>query len=121
MKQIDISVSPVQLRKLRKGIKVRVKPPMEGMGVYNLVVEPSRYDELSRTFRRGLGKEVALSSAELDANRQMGGEGIFGKAFDKFLGKIGIKKEVYKFGDMIKEPVKRKKQAMTATVGNWMG
>ena len=107
MKQIDISVSPVQLRKLRKGIKVRVKPPMEGMGVYNLVVEPSRYDELSRTFRRGLGKEVALSSAELDANRQMGGEGIFGKAFDKFLGKIGIKKEVYKFGDMIKEPVKK--------------
>lgn len=107
MKQINISVSPVQLRKLRKGGKVRVKPPMKGMGVYSLVVEPNRYDELSKTFRRGLGKEVALSSAELDANRQMGGEGIFGKKFDNFLGKIGIKKEVYKLGDMIKEPVKK--------------
>jgi hypothetical protein len=107
MKQIDISVSPVQLRKLRKGIKVRVKPPMEGMGMYQLIVEPSRYDAISRTFRKGMGKEVALTAAELDANRQMGGEGIFGKAFDKFLGKIGIKKEVYKFGDMIKGPVKK--------------
>jgi hypothetical protein len=107
MKQIDISVSPVQLRKLRKGIKVRVKPPMEGMGMYQLVVEPSRYDALSRTFRKGMGKEVALTAAELDANRQMGGEGIFGKKFDKFLGKLGIKKEVYKFGDMIKAPVKK--------------
>ena len=107
MKQISVSVSPVQLRKLRKGVKVRVKPPMEGMGVYNLVVEPSRYDELSRTFRRGLGKEVALSSTELDANREMGGEGIFGKKFDNFLGKIGIKKAVYALGDKIKEPVKK--------------
>ena len=107
MKQIDISVSPVQLRKLRKGGKVRVKPPMKGMGVYNLIVEPSRYDRLSKTFLKGLGQEVSLTSAELDANRQMGGEGIFGKKFDNFLSKIGIKKEVYKLGDMIKEPVKK--------------
>lgn len=110
MKQIAVSVSPVQLRKLRKGIKVRVKPPMEGMGIYQLVVDPSRYDELSRTFSRGLGKEVALSSAELDANVEMAGEmqgeGIFGKKFDKFLGKIGIKKAVYALGDQIKGPVK---------------
>lgn len=106
MKQIDISVSPVQLRKLRKGGKVRVKPPMEGMGIYQLIVEPHKYDAISRTFNRGMGKEVSLSSTELDANKQMGGEGIFGKKFDNFLGKIGIKKEVYKFGDMIKGPVK---------------
>lgn len=106
-RKIGVSVSPAQLRKLRKGVKVRVKPPMEGMGMCQLMVEPRRYDELSKTFRKGMGKEVALTEDELDANRQMGGEGIFGKAFDKFLGKIGIKKEVYKFGDMIKEPVKK--------------
>ena len=107
MKQIDIAVSPVQLRKLRKGIKVRVKPPMEGCGFYSLVVEPSRYDAMTRTFRKGMGKEIALSPAELDANMAMEGEGIFGKKFDKFLSKVGIKKEVYDLGDKIKEPVKK--------------
>jgi hypothetical protein len=106
-RKIGIAVSPAQLRKLRKGIKVRVKPPMEGMGMYQLVVDPSKYDAISRTFARGAGKEISLTEDELMANREMGGEGIFGKAFDKFLGKIGIKKEVYKFGDMIKGPVKK--------------
>ena len=107
MKKIDISVSPVQLRKLRKGGKVRVKPPMEGCGFYSLVVEPSRYDAMSRTFRKGMGKEISLSPAELDANMAMEGEGIFGKKFDKFLSKVGIKKEVYAMGDKLKEPVKK--------------
>jgi len=114
MKQIDISVSPVQLRKLRKGGKVRVKPPMEGMGIYQLIVEPSKYDAISRTFNRGMGKEVSLSSAELDANKQMGGEGIFGKKFDNFLSKIGIKKEVYALGDQLKGPVKRAIRAVAS-------
>ena len=113
-RKIGISVSPAQLRKLRKGIKVRVKPPMEGMGMFQLVVDPSKYDAISRTFAKGAGKEISLTEDELMANREMGGEGIFGKAFDKFLGKIGIKKEVYKFGDMIKGPVKKAIRAVAS-------
>ena len=106
MKIIRISASPKQLSRLRNGHKVRVKNAMEGTG-FQLVVSPDKYDTLSRSFAKGKGSEVQLSLDELQANRGIEGEGIFGKKFDKFLSKVGIKKEVYKLGDKIKEPVKK--------------
>jgi len=102
-KKIGVSASLKQLSKLRNGHKVRLT---SGEGC--LMVEPGRYDTLERTFMRGKGMSVQLSPEEISANRGvMAGEGIFGPGFDRFLKKIGIKKEVYKFGDMIKGPVKK--------------
>lgn len=102
-KKIGISASLKQLSKLRNGHKVRLT---SGEGC--LMVEPGRYDTLERTFMKGKGMSVQLSPEEIAANRGvMAGEGIFGPGFDRFLKKIGIKKEVYKFGDMIKGPVKK--------------
>lgn len=106
MKAIRISASPKQLSRLRNGHKVRVKNAMEGCG-FQLVVSPDKYDAMSRSFAKGKGSEVQLSLDELQANRTIEGEGIFGKKFDKFLSKVGIKKEVYKLGDVLKEPVKK--------------
>jgi hypothetical protein len=102
-KKIGVSASLKQLSKLRNGHKVRLT---QGEGC--LMVEPGRYDAMSRTFMKGKGMSVQLSPEEIAANRGvMAGEGIFGPGFDRFLKKIGIKKQVYKFGDMIKGPVKK--------------
>ena len=102
-KKIGVSASLKQLSKLRNGHKVRLT---SGEGC--LMVEPGRYDTLERTFMRGKGMTVQLSPEEIAANRSvMAGEGIFGPGFDRFLKKIGIKKEVYALGDKIKGPVKR--------------
>jgi hypothetical protein len=106
MKDIRISASAKQLSRLRNGHKVRVKQAMAGCG-FNLVVMPDKYDALTRSFSKGKGSEVQLSLEELQANRAVQGEGIFGKKFDKFLNKVGIKKEVYQLGDVLKEPVKK--------------
>jgi hypothetical protein len=52
---------------------------------------------------------MSLTPEELLANAQggaeMSGQGIFGKKFDKWLGKIGAKKAVYAVGDVLKKPV----------------
>jgi hypothetical protein len=101
MKKIGVSASLKQLSRLRNGHKVRLTT---GEGC--LVVHPDRYDTLSRTFMRGKGMSVQLSPEEIMSNK-MEGEGIFGKKFDKFLSKIGIKKEVYAMGDKLKGPVKK--------------
>jgi len=102
-RKIGVSASLKQLSKLRNGHKVRLT---SGEGC--LMVDPSRYDTLAKTFMRGKGMSVQLSPEEIAANRAvMAGEGIFGPGFDSFLKKIGIKKQVYKFGDMIKGPVKK--------------
>jgi hypothetical protein len=57
---------------------------------------------------KGKGMSVQLSPEEIMANKGvMAGEGIFGPGFDRFLKKIGIKKQVYALGDKIKGPVKK--------------
>lgn len=103
LKKIGIGgISAKQLSRLRNGHKVRV-----GSGLGQLVVHPSRYDAMERTFHKGKNMTISLSPEELMANREIGGEGIFGPGFDRFLKKIGIKKQVYAFGDKIKGPVKK--------------
>jgi len=85
---IRISASPAQLRKLRKGLKVRVKPAMEGSG-FNLIVNPANYSILTRSFSRNKGADITLSTLELQANEEeapkMEGSGIFGKSFDRLV------------------------------------
>ncbi len=106
---VHISASPKQLSKLRRGHPVRIKPAIEGEG-FNLIVHPSRYDTITRTFSRGKGMEIALAPEEILANQQasptMNGSGIFGKKFDKFLEKNGLKDVAYKLGDVAKPALK---------------
>ena len=109
MKPIGVGgLSAKQLSRLRNGHKVRV-----GGGLGQLMVSPERYDTMSRTFSKGKKMTLQLSPEEISANRQVVGEGIFGPGFDKFLSKIGIKKQVYALGDKLKGPVKKAVKAFT--------
>jgi hypothetical protein len=67
MHKIQIDVSPHQLRKLRKGHRVRVK---KGEGL-ELIVHPNTYNIVSRAFNKGKGSEIQLSAEELQANQHI--------------------------------------------------
>jgi hypothetical protein len=100
---IGIQASPLQLRKLVKGMKVRLK---QGTG-FCLLVHPEKYHLMSRTFGKDKGIDVSLTEQELHANANasmsgMTGSGIFGKKADKFFEKKGIKKAVYQVGSALK-------------------
>lgn len=88
---VRIGLSPKQLSKMKKGMKVRIRPPMEGKG-FNVIVDPANYDLITRTFSRNKGMDIALSPQELEVNKEAGpkmeGQGIFGKTFDRSLKKL---------------------------------
>lgn len=65
MHTIQIDVSPNQLRKLKKGHKVRVK---KGTG-FELLVHPKTYNIVSRSFNKGKGSQIQLSPEELEMNK----------------------------------------------------
>ena len=94
-KVVKMKVSPKQISRLRNGHKVRVKPDLEGKGV-SVIVNPSNYDLITRTFSRNKGMELTLSPQEIVANQeasaQMSGQGIFGKRFDRGARKVLGKK-----------------------------
>jgi len=64
MPQISIDLSGHQLRKMRKGHKVRVK---KGEGLC-LMVHPSTFNLMTRSFNKNKGVEIALSPEELEHN-----------------------------------------------------
>lgn len=103
MKLLSIDASPKQLSRLRNGHAVRVK---KGCG-FNLLVDPSKFDAINRSFTRGSAYQLTLSPDELMANKQavqngeVEGMGIYtggriniGKAFKDFGKKAerGLKK-----------------------------
>jgi len=64
MHTISIDASPSQLRKLRKGQKVRVK---KGTG-FNIIVHPTTYNRVTKAFGKNKGLELELSQEELQHN-----------------------------------------------------
>lgn len=91
MKTIQIDASPKQLSRLRNGHKVRVKPAMAGKG-FGMIVDPSKFDSMTRAFTKGSAVQVQLSPDEIKANKdatmagEMTGEGIFAG------GRLSLKK-----------------------------
>jgi len=92
---IQVGVSPKQMISLRKGRPVRVKPPSMGTGVV-VVVSPGKHSMASRLFSKNKGMQLQLSPEEIAMNKemepQMEGKGIFGKSFDRAVGKVIGKK-----------------------------
>jgi len=64
MMKIGVAVSPHQRRRLNNGHPVRVK---KGEGI--MLVSPSNFDIMSKTFLRGKAKEIRLNPEEIRANR----------------------------------------------------
>ena len=75
LQQIQIHASPKQLSKLRNGHAVNVKRPMDGAG-FSLLVDPAKYNLMSRTFEGGKGLRISLAPNEIQASSQIQGSGI---------------------------------------------
>jgi hypothetical protein len=65
MSSIQIDISPSQLRKIKKGLPVRVK---KGTG-FNLLVHPSTFNIVSKSFNKGVGAQITLSPEEIQMNK----------------------------------------------------
>lgn len=85
MEEIDISkLSSAVLARMKKGQPVRIR---EGSDMKLMVSMPT-LKKMSRAFAKGKTITHKLSQAELEANAQMKGRGIFSDRYDKFLGKV---------------------------------
>jgi hypothetical protein len=99
MEVVRIKASPKQLSKLRNGHKVKIAPSMSGEGI-NLIIDPAKYNHISRAFSKGKGSMVQLSPEEIrvNAETEMSGAGIFStlKKGAKAVAKSSIGKELGK-------------------------
>lgn len=82
-KKIHAKMSKPQMAKMKKGVAVRIKPCMEGEGVC-LIVNPTNYSQITRSFSRNKGSELRLTPEELAVNASEGakmeGAGLYSRA-----------------------------------------
>lgn len=67
MHLISFDASPGQLSKLRNGHNVRIK---KGTG-FNLIVNPSNYSLITKSFGKNKGVQIKLSEEEINTNRSL--------------------------------------------------
>jgi len=95
----EIAIHPPTAHMKRKMLKrepFRIKYSSSGGAV--MLVHKERIPKIHKAFKSSKGHTLTLTDDEIHAN----GEGIFGKKFDRFLDKHGIKKKVYETGDAFK-------------------
>lgn len=129
MRNIAIAGSPKQMSRLRNGHRVRVSGAMEGKGV-NLLVDPAKFDQMSRSFAKGAASQIQLSPDEIMANKQavmegtIGGEGIFAGGKMKKLNKRlvqNVLKVAKKTGTTLGKPFEKTVQINPFTLGYDIG
>lgn len=106
MQPISIAdLSARALGRLKQGYKVRVA---HGSGM-ELLVDPAKYNQITKTFMKGKGLHLQLSPEEIHHNHA---RGIFGKLGDRVLSGLNkltghdVGAAAYKLGDMIKPMAK---------------
>ena len=113
---IKLGLSKKQMSRMKKGDKVRLSPSMQGGGV-SVIVDPANYSLITHSFSRNKGVDVMLSPQEILANKeaspQMEGQGIFGKSFDRAVGKIIGKKAQKLLYDTAREYLPEAQMALT--------
>jgi hypothetical protein len=98
MEEVSISqLTPNHKRKIMRGEPIRIK---KGGSLIHLFKH--RLPSISKAFSKGKAHTITMTPEEIHAN----GTGIFGKSFDKFLEKHGVKNLAYKLGDIAKPIVK---------------
>ena len=98
MEQIQLSISPAQMTKIRKGMPIQIKHGSMGNGDVIVSLHPENTKKMMSAFKRGKGLRLQMNEDEVRAS------GIFGSL--KKLGKK-VEKGVVDAGNKIAKPTKK--------------
>ena len=98
MEQIQLSISPAQMTKIRKGMPIQIKHGSMGNGDIIVSLHPENAKKMMSAFKRGKGLRIQMNEDEVRAS------GIFGSL--KKLGKK-VEKGVVDVGNKIAKPTKK--------------
>jgi hypothetical protein len=98
MEQIQLSISPAQMTKIRKGMPIQISHGSMGNGDVVVSLHPQNAKKMMSAFKRGKGLRIQMDEDEVRAS------GIFGSL--KKLGKK-VEKGVVDVGNKVAKPTKK--------------
>ena len=83
MEQIQISISPAQLSKIRRGLPIQLKHDSMGSGDLVIAVHPENAKKMMSAYKRGKGLRITMDENEVRASGLLDGIKRLGKKVEK--------------------------------------
>ena len=91
MEQIQISVSPTQLSKIKRGLPIQISHGSMGNGDMVIALHPENAKKMMSAFKRGKGLRIQMDEDEVRASGLLDGIKRLGKKAEKSIVDVGNK------------------------------
>ena len=108
MEQIQISISPAQLSKIRRGLPIQISHGSIGNGDMVIAVHPEKAKKMMSAYKRGKGLRITMDENEVRASGLLDGIKRLGKKVEKGVVDAGNKvaKPTKKVISQIPKPIR---------------
>jgi len=123
MEQIQISISPAQLSKIRRGLPIQIKHDSMGNGDVVVSLHPENAKKMMNAFKRGKGLRMQMDEDEVRASGFLGSLKKLGKKIEKGTVDAGnkvakpTKKVISKIPKPIRDVLQNEAQGLIDTTG----
>jgi hypothetical protein len=127
MDQIQLSISPAQLSKIRKGLPIQISHGSMGNGDVVVSLHPEKAKKLASAYKRGKGLRIQMDEDEVRASGLLGSLKKLGKKAEKSIVDVGnkvakpAKKVISQIPKPIRDVLKDEAQGLVNTTGSTLG
>ncbi len=127
MEQIQLSISPAQMTKIRKGMPIQISHGSMGNGDVVVSLHPENAKKMMSAFKRGKGLRIQMDEDEVRASGLLGSLKKLGKKVEKGVVDVGnkvakpTKKIISKIPKPIRDVLQDEAQGLIDTTGTTLG
>jgi len=127
MEQIQLSISPAQMTKIRKGMPIQISHGSMGNGDVVVSLHPENAKKMMSAFKRGKGLRIQMDEDEVRASGLLGSLKKLGKKVEKGVVDVGnkvakpTKKIISKIPKPIRDVLQNEAQGLIDTTGATLG
>jgi hypothetical protein len=127
MEQLQLSISPAQMTKIRKGLPIQISHGSMGNGDVVISVHPDKAKKMMSAFKRGKGLRIQMDEDEVRASGLLGSLKKLGKKVEKGVVKVGnkvakpTKKVISKIPKPVRDVLQQEAQGLIDTTGSTLG
>ena len=127
MEQLQLSISPAQMTKIRKGLPIQISHGSMGNGDVVISLHPDKAKKMMSAFKRGKGLRIQMDEDEVRASGLLGSLKKLGKKVEKGVVDAGnkiakpAKKVISQIPKPIRDVLKDEAQGIVNTTGSTLG
>jgi len=127
MQQVELSISPTQLSKIKRGLPIQISHGSMGNGDVVVSLHPENAKKMMSAFKRGKGLRIQMDEDEVRASGLLGSLKKLGKKVEKGVVDAGnkiakpAKKVISQIPKPIRDVLKDEAQGIVNTTGSTLG